>query len=101
MFGSLKRLLSERVVKFFVWSIHEKRLFLCRVTSAFDQYAYYEKREETKISRLRINHELLNFMNSMVRQAILTNSFYTIYVLAFYCQRCIESFLCILCMNEH
>ena len=49
MFGSLKRLLSERVVKLFVWSIHEKRLFLCRVTSAFDQYAYYEKREETKL----------------------------------------------------
>ena len=39
-----KRLLSERVVEFFVWSIHEKRFLLCRVTSAFDQYAYYEKR---------------------------------------------------------
>ena len=49
MFGSLKRLLSERVVKFFVWSIHEKRLFLCRVTSAFDQYAYYEKRKKKKL----------------------------------------------------
>ena len=44
-----KRLLSERVVNFFVLSIHEKRLFLSRVTSAFDQYAYYEKREETKL----------------------------------------------------
>ena len=49
MFGSSKSLLSERVVEFFVWSIHEKPLFLCRVTSAFDQYAYYEKREETKL----------------------------------------------------
>ena len=44
-----KRLLSERVVEFFVWSIHEKRFLLCRVTSAFDQYAYYEKRKKTKL----------------------------------------------------
>ena len=44
-----KRLLLERVVEFSVLSIHEKRLFLCRVTSAFDQYAYYEKREETNL----------------------------------------------------
>ena len=36
-------------MEFFVWSIPEKRFLLCRVTAAFDQYAYYEKREETKL----------------------------------------------------
>ena len=50
MFGSFKKGYYRNVSWiFFVLSIHEKRLFLSRVTSAFDQYAYYEKREETKL----------------------------------------------------
>ena len=52
----------------FIVSIHEKRLLLCRVTSALDQTAYQLwKARGDKISHSRKTHELLNFINSTVR----------------------------------
>ena len=63
-----KRVIFGTCREVLILSIHEKQLLLCRVTSAFDQTAYQLwKAREDKISHSRKTHELLNFINSTVR----------------------------------